>query len=631
MFSAILVSVACVGWDPTVGVAGAQVEPAVMATYEAARAKAGRNADAHVRLALWCESHGLPAERWKHLAIAVLTDPAHATARGLMGLVEYQGGWRSPEAVSARIGSDASYAAALASYNQRRARTADTADAQWKLALWCEQQGLKPEATAHLTRVVQLDPGREAAWKRLGYRKHGGRWVNDEQLAAEKAEAEARKAADQHWPPNLTRWRRWIGDKAREVELTEAIATVTDPLAVPSVWAVFGRGPASHQKVAVQILGQIDSADATRALALLALSGKSPAVRARATQTLRVRDPREIASLLVAMLRDPEFDADPILYHYRLDPIAFNAMDQPGLLVVSGPDYNIVRTYTVGQSLIQSANPSTVGGVDRYLNAVKTQRERQIRELATLIDQIRSESAGDLLAAQEHVRQVDQANAHVMQTLSATTGQDLGKDRDAWRRWWSEERGYVYEPRPDQRRHDLTFDDSKPTYYSNINATSCFAAGSAVRTLDGSRPIESIAVGDQVLTQDLRTGALSYRPVVAIFHNPPAQLLTIDLGREAIKATGIHRFWKPGHGWAMSRDLRPGDVVRAMGGVATVKSVEPAGIEPVFNLKVLQSESYFVGASGLLVHDNSEVQPVTKPFDAAPDLTASHAPGKTRE
>ncbi len=73
-----------------------------MAAYEAARASAGRDADSQVRLALWCEAHGLGAERWKHLAIAVLADPGNATARGLMGLVAYRGGWRSPDAVSAR-------------------------------------------------------------------------------------------------------------------------------------------------------------------------------------------------------------------------------------------------------------------------------------------------------------------------------------------------------------------------------------------------------------------------------------------------------------------------------------------------------------------------------------------------
>ena len=35
---------------------------------------------------------------------------------------------------------------------------------------------------AHLTAVIRLDPGREAAWKRLGCKKVGGRWVTEAQL-----------------------------------------------------------------------------------------------------------------------------------------------------------------------------------------------------------------------------------------------------------------------------------------------------------------------------------------------------------------------------------------------------------------------------------------------------------------
>ncbi len=55
--------------------------------YQAARAKAGRDPDANVKLALWCEAHGLDAERLKHLSLAILADPAHAGARALMGMV----------------------------------------------------------------------------------------------------------------------------------------------------------------------------------------------------------------------------------------------------------------------------------------------------------------------------------------------------------------------------------------------------------------------------------------------------------------------------------------------------------------------------------------------------------------
>src|SRR5262245_6145716 len=69
--------------------------------YQAAQSQAGRDPGAHVKLALWCETRGLNAERMKHLAMAVLIDPANATARGLLGLVPYRGKWENPD----RVGS----------------------------------------------------------------------------------------------------------------------------------------------------------------------------------------------------------------------------------------------------------------------------------------------------------------------------------------------------------------------------------------------------------------------------------------------------------------------------------------------------------------------------------------------
>src|SRR5262245_5691957 len=67
--------------------------------YQTAAAASGHDASAHVRLALWCEAHGLPAERTRHLAMAVVLDPANAKARALLGMVEYRDRWQRPEAV----------------------------------------------------------------------------------------------------------------------------------------------------------------------------------------------------------------------------------------------------------------------------------------------------------------------------------------------------------------------------------------------------------------------------------------------------------------------------------------------------------------------------------------------------
>ena len=82
---------------------------------------------------------------------------------------------------------------------------------------------------------------------------------------------------------------------------------------MPWVWAALVTGDANLQAVAVQVFGQIDAIPASRALAMLALNGKSPEVRRRAVETLRRRDPREFAGMLVALLRDPiKYEIRPV-------------------------------------------------------------------------------------------------------------------------------------------------------------------------------------------------------------------------------------------------------------------------------------------------------------------------------
>src|SRR5262249_3674203 len=147
------------------------------------------------------------------LGIALLANPRHATARGLMGMVTYGGKWQNPGKVAETVQTDAELAAALAEYDDRRNKAPLTADGQWQLAQGCEKNGLKAEATAHMTAVTRLDPSRDAAWKHLGYKKVNGRWVTDAQAAAERVEAEAQRKADRRWTPLLERWKGWLGTK----------------------------------------------------------------------------------------------------------------------------------------------------------------------------------------------------------------------------------------------------------------------------------------------------------------------------------------------------------------------------------------------------------------------------------
>jgi hypothetical protein len=100
---------------------------------------------------------------------------------------------------------------------------AQSADAQYRLALWCAENGLEPEARFHYRAVVTIDPDHRAARRALGYEQVRGRWVEGKEAMrakgfqefegawvtpeeyallakdeiAAKAEREARKAGDE--------------------------------------------------------------------------------------------------------------------------------------------------------------------------------------------------------------------------------------------------------------------------------------------------------------------------------------------------------------------------------------------------------------------------------------------------
>ncbi len=313
------------------------IAPTDLSAYESARTKAGRDADAHVRLALWCEAHGMGAERMKHLAMAVLYSPSHGLARGLMGLVAYQGKWERPEIVGRRIEDDPAYRERIREYLELRGRTPRKPDAQARLAAWCEEKGLKEQSIAHYNEVVRLDPSREAAWKHLGYKKQGSRWVKPEDLAAERSEAEKQRHDDKQWEPRLRRLREALEskDSGRRARAEVAVAEVTDPRAVPMIWAVLFRGGERSRLAAVQMLGQIDGPSASNALAALALYNPSARVRARAAETLNRRDPRDIVGRLVNLLRKP--------FKYEVKRVG--GPGTVGELFVEGERFNIRRFY----------------------------------------------------------------------------------------------------------------------------------------------------------------------------------------------------------------------------------------------------------------------------------------------
>ena len=118
-------------------------------------------------------------------------------------------------------------------------------------------------------------------------------------------------------------------------------------------------------------------------------------------------------------------------------------------------------------------------------------------------------------------------------------------------------------------------------------------------------PIETIRVGDVVLSQDIESGELAYKPVLRTTIRPMERLVKIRVGNESFETSGGHLFWVSGEGWVKSRKLESGMVLHTAGGPSRVSQVEEGPTAVTYNLVVADFNTYFVGEQKLLSHDNT--------------------------
>jgi hypothetical protein len=620
---------------------------------------------------------------------------------------------------------------------QRRAKTSDKADDQWKLALWCEENGLKEQATAHLYQVLKHEPGREAAWKRLGFKKVGGRWVKPEILAAEKAELEAQNRANKFWKPRLEKWRDGLTsrDLAKKAAAEQALGQIVDPYAVPAVTSVLGRGNEAQQRVALKTLSQIDAASASRSLAVMSLFSGSATIRGEAIAVLRRRDAREFAHFLIGLVQQPiEYEVKPVngpgssgellikgqggqpnVKRVYSPPVAPEVPLQPGdrlvydafgMPVIRRPitasafagNIGIYNTNWLSSGQLAQLglwrNPPLSDSQKQHFMTIMGQsglgpRAQQVSQL--LLDSYQNQINLDttpyelaqetgypiygstrirnvigagldipigrmaaetqrtaLAAGQQLDRDVQiikdynsslrELNDRVVPVLQEVSGLDLRTKKQEWQNWYIDQIGY--QARSTRTSEPVTMVEDVPLEYQPqaiaptsfvgpiaVQRISCFGAGTLVHTLSGPRPIQDLTVGDQVLTQNTRTGALDYHPVLVVHHNPPSRTFKVALGDETIISSAFHRFWKAGQGWVMARDLVVGDPIRTLNGTVKVASIEDGQVVPVYNLDIAADADFFVGRSAALVHDNTLPDLRQSPFDRLAFASTDSDPG----
>ncbi|MCU7557213.1 polymorphic toxin-type HINT domain-containing protein [Macrococcus capreoli] len=137
----------------------------------------------------------------------------------------------------------------------------------------------------------------------------------------------------------------------------------------------------------------------------------------------------------------------------------------------------------------------------------------------------------------------------------------------------------------------------------------CFLAGTLVQTKFGLKPIETIQVGDEVLSRCMETGYVSYKSVTETFSKQADVITTITLTNgETIQSTPHHLYFTTNRGFIVAEQLTDGDKLLGEHNILSISSVETTEkTTQVYNFEVADNHTYFVGTAGVLVHNKCRI------------------------
>ena len=135
----------------------------------------------------------------------------------------------------------------------------------------------------------------------------------------------------------------------------------------------------------------------------------------------------------------------------------------------------------------------------------------------------------------------------------------------------------------------------------------CFVAGTLILTAEGLKRIEEIKAGDRVLSADTETMISEYKTVLETFVRRTNEIIHIFVENEEITTTIDHPFWVNGKGFVPAMNLVIGsELINDKGDIVCIENIRREtnrdGVE-VFNFKVEDFHTYYVGENGILVHN----------------------------
>ena len=211
----------------------------------------------------------------------------------------------------------------LDTYLDKKQSLAPTAESEFALGLWCDQNQLNDLAKVHYEAALGRDRGFEPAHKKLGHIQHGTQWLSpdeirqlqglvkfhgqwiSEEAKAKREESVQASATQLAWVRRIKMLRQAIvagsPDRGREAEAE--LMKIKETAAVLPLVRVLGQDEVPMRRLLAHVLGGIDGKESSRALVNMILAEPEDDVRGSILDRLKERDDPEIVPQLVKALR----------------------------------------------------------------------------------------------------------------------------------------------------------------------------------------------------------------------------------------------------------------------------------------------------------------------------------------
>ena len=549
-----------------------------------------------IREALHREIYGKQEDRQKLLQQAAEADPTLEEARWHLGFVKHHNKWVKADQIPELLSDDLR----MAAYHKLRAETEDTVEGQIAIADWCNKRGMHAQERAHLTKVLDINQDHADARNRLGFQRVDDQWLNLAQLDESRQQLLAEQESLADWRPKLEKLREALRHRSefKRKVAADRILEIHETSAIPALEATLSTDSEDAAALVVEVLSNIAGHEAAQSLVRHAVFSPSEIIRDAAAKSLQPRKKDDYVPGLLSLLFTP--------IKSRMD-------------LVRGDNGNMMYRHSFfreGQNERQTLVLDTeyrrvpLPGGDR--------RDTVARALNDAQQNARLREA-QLLQQNQFTAMM---NERVTGVLKTATGVELPAKPEEWWGWWNKENEVFVEgqkrSRNIQRTEQVAIADrvSDPSFASGSAGASasprvldCLAAGTMVWTATGPQAVEKIQVGDLVLSQDSESGELAYKPVLRTTVRPKGRLIRVYAGRDSFETSGGHLFWVSGDGWVKARHLESGMEMHSVAGTVPVDLVEDGGEMKTYNLIVADFNTYFVGESKILCHDNTIRQP----------------------